>query len=147
MKALQRALVAVWLLVLCPGAAMADGAASSGELAQKVEQALKAKDATAMAALYNWDRVAPDIKSQLQEAVESMVGDPVRKVELRPLPGDFEPVQELGDQCYVQNVKAEGVVTLIYSLEDDSAIATMPYGAKNGRYYLSAPVMEKCPGS
>ena len=133
-------IAAVYLSILCSGAALAGGAASGDALAEKVHAAISVKDAEAISALYNWEGVPPEIAGQLQEAVQGMTQDPVLKVEVRPLPEDFPLVQELGEQKFVHNVELEGLIVLIFT-EDGSVTGTMPYGTtKDGTYYFSAPV-------
>ena len=139
MNTIPRIWLSIFVWIWFTGSASAAGATSAEELATKVQEAITAKDAAAISALYNWDGVPPDIAGQLQEAVEGMTGEPVLKAEVRPLPGDFPMVQELGDQKFVQNVELEGVIVLIYT-EDGSVTGTMPYGMWDGRYYFSAPV-------
>lgn len=140
MKLASAVLASVCVLIASGTAAIADGASSPQELASMVKEAIAKKDSRTISSLYNWDGVAPDIAALLKESIETMLDEPARTAEVRPVPDDFSPVQELGDKRYRQNLKVEGVITLIYSPTDDSATATMPYGAKNGRYYFTAPV-------
>jgi hypothetical protein len=111
-------------------------------LASKVAAAIAAMVSAAIASLYNWDGVPPDIAQALKEAIAGMLDEPVRKADVRPVPKDFEAVQELGDKRYKQNLEVEGVVVLIYSPGDDSITGTMPYGSRDGKYYFTAPVPE-----
>lgn len=142
MKRFARIFLSAIIFGLCSNLALADGAKSPDELALKVKQAITAKDSKTISALYNWEGVDPDIAKQLKESIKYLLEEPARKVEARPLPKDFQAVQELGDKRFKQNLKVEGVITLIYSPDDESAIATMPFGAKNGTYYFSAPIIE-----
>jgi len=142
MKLVSRVFFTVCVLLMCTNFAIADGAKNPKELASKVKQAIVAKDSKTISALYNWEGVKPDIEKQLKESIEGMLEEPARKAEVRPLPKDFQAVQEMDGKEFKQNLKVEGVITLVYSPEDESAIATMPYGAKNGRYYFSAPIIK-----
>lgn len=142
MKLLFRVILAASFSVLCVESAFAGGSKSPQELASDVHQAILDKNPEAISALYNWEGVDPDIGAQLKDAIEYMVEEPVRKVEVRSLPDDYQEVQEMGDRRFTQHPKAEGVVVLIYSPEDDSIMASMLYGAKDGKYYFSAPIEE-----
>lgn len=141
MKRLSSVFLSLLVLVALAHAAQSDGASSAEELASKVQEAIAAKDAKAIGALYDWTGVAPDIAKLLRESIETMLDEAPRKGEVRSVPADFQPIQELGDKRYRQNLNVMGVVTLIYSPADDSATATMPYGVRNGRYYFTAPVV------
>lgn len=140
MKSLPLVFLSMSLLAISASAAVNDGASSPEELASKVKDGIAEKDSKAIASLYYWEGVTPDIARQLEGAIEAMLDEPVRTAEVGPVPGDFQAVQELGAKRYRQNLKVEGMITLIYSPTDDSATATMPYGARNGRYYFTAPV-------
>lgn len=142
MKLLSKIWWSVFALFLCFGTAMAGGAKSPEELASKVKQAIADKDSKTISALYNWAGVQPDIEKQLKESIEMMLEEPARKAEVHPVPDDFQAIQEMGDERYSQNLKVEGLIKLVYSPDDDSIFATMPFGAKEGRYYFSAPIAE-----
>ena len=141
MKLITKALVFGFVMVLGANYALAEGAGSPKELASKVKEAVASKDSKTISALYNWEGVAPDIEKQLKEAIAGMVEEPALKAEVRPLPQDFAQVQEMDGKQYTQNLKVEGLITLIYT-EDGSATATMPFGAKDGKYFLTAPIVK-----
>ncbi len=128
-------------LALFSGATFAEGVASPEELASTVKQAIADKDAKAISSLYYWEGVTPDFASQLNESFEFMLEEPVRKADVQPLPDDFYAIQEMDGKSYSQNLEVVGMIRLVYSLEDDSIIATMPYGTKDDRYYFTAPVV------
>lgn len=142
MKLLFRIFLALSVSILCINSAVAGGAESPEELASSVHQAILDKDSEAISALYNWQGVEPDIKALLNDAIEYMLEEPVHKAKVGPVPDDFHEVQEMGGKRFKQNLKVEGEVLLVYSLEDESLTASMLYGADNGRYYFTAPVSE-----
>ena len=65
----------------------------------------------------------------------------MRMADVQGLPNDFHATQEMGGESYSQNLEVLGMIRLVYSLEDDSIIATLPYGLKDDRYYFTAPVL------
>ena len=142
MKQIAQVLLAFCIFTLFSVMASADGATSPQELAAKVKQAISDKDASSIEALYSWEGVSPEITKLLKESIGYMLEEPARKSEVRPLPADFQAVQDFGGENYVQNLDVEGEVVLIYSLEDDSITGAMMFGEKNGKYYFSAPVLE-----
>ena len=141
MKFLTKILLSVLALILYSTPALAEGAKSPEELASKVKQAIVDKDSKTISALYYWEGVDPGIEKQLKESIVMMLEEPPRKADVIPVPDNFQAVQEMGSQRFSQNLKVEGMIRLVYSLEDESAIATMPYGAKEGSYYLTAPII------
>lgn len=140
MKNALRLLAVLFTLSVWPSLALADGAGSPAELASLVRQAIADKDAKAIADLFDWTGVSPEIAGMLRESIEGMLDETPRKADVRPLPDDFHPVQELGDRRFRQNLDAQGVIMLVYSPKDESMIATLPYGEKDGRYFFTAPV-------
>ena len=142
MKTLAKLILPICAIFLCANFALAEGAKNPEELASKAKQAIADKDSKTLSGLYNWEGVAPDIEKQLKESITMMLEEPARKAEVRPIPKDFQAVQEMGGKSYKQNLDVKGVIALVYSPEDDSAIATMPYGEKSGKYFFTAPVIK-----
>jgi uncharacterized protein (TIGR03435 family) len=115
--------------------------ASAEQLRSKLEAALKAKNKNAVLSLVNWQGVSEDMKSMITEEDADMVKQDIAGVKLLPLPADFQPTNEMNGIRYMPNVIVVGIIDVEFT-EKGNAVQ-MPYGTKDGIFYLASTIEEK----
>ena len=129
------------LLILLLPSTYAAPPTSAEQLRSQLESALKAKDTNALVALVNWQGVSADMKSMTVEEDADMVKHEIASVKLAPLPAAFEATNELNGVRYLLNVAAAGFVDVEYTESGNGE--QIPYGTKDGAYYLAGTIEEK----
>lgn len=102
--------------------------------AGRIKQAFASKDkAVALKALFYLKGVDPKTLDMYEKRIIGrMLGKYDRpSVAFEPLPKDFNPVQVAAGYEYRPNIPLEGYLVL-------NAKTRVPYGQKNGRYYITA---------
>ncbi|MGZ4973889.1 MAG: hypothetical protein ACXWBP_05455 [Limisphaerales bacterium] len=122
-----------------------DAPASAEDLLKKVEAALKAKDKAALLGCFDWQGVSAEIKSMHERfTVEMMLKNPVKTLKLAPLPADQITEFERNGVRYHPNVTIVGVIDFEFATEGThKSSAQMPYGTKDGHFYLSNTLEER----
>ncbi|HUI06731.1 MAG TPA: HEAT repeat domain-containing protein [Verrucomicrobiae bacterium] len=115
--------------------------ASAEELRSLLESALKAKEKNVVLSLFNQQGVSKDMKSIGDFIVADMCNHNIAAVKLSGLPADFQPTNELNGVRYLLNVAAVGMMDVEYT-EKGNAVK-MPYGTKDGVFYLASTIEEK----
>lgn len=106
-----------------------------------VEAALKAKDAKAFLALFNWQGVSSEMKSDMVETYKEEVSKiTVVGVKLAPL-GDFNTESYDPEEgiSYSPNVSVLGLLEII-TKENNKTVWSMPYGKLSDSFYISSLV-------
>ena len=114
---------------------------SAEQLRIEVESALKTKDTNALVTLFNWQGVSDDMKSDMKDENADIFNHNIASVKLISLPADFQPTNELNGVLYKPNVIVVGQINIEYSEKGNSV--QIPYGTKDGVFYLSSTVEEK----
>jgi hypothetical protein len=118
-----------------------DTPTSAEQLRAEVESALKAKDTNAFTALFNWQGVSEDMKSETKDENADIFSHDIAAVKLSALSADFQPTNELNGVRYKPNIAIVGMIDLEYT-EKGNAV-NMPYGKTGDAFYLSSTVEEK----
>jgi hypothetical protein len=131
----------VVLLTFILPSAYAAPPTSAEQLRTELESALKAKDKNAVSALVNWQGVSEDMKSMMTEEDADMVNQDIASVKLLPLAADFQPTNEMNGVRYIPNVTVVGMIDVEYIAKGNAV--QMPYGTKDGFFYLASTIEEK----
>jgi hypothetical protein len=137
------ALVMVALTISTVDAVAKDAPTSPGELAKRLEQALKAKNKEAALELFCWDGVSNDMKTK-QEAPMHMLFDEMGQgleltsVKAGSLPADFPVQQVLNGRKYRPNLSMLGVIHVMLAEDVNPTEFIFAYGKKGDSFYLSA---------
>jgi len=117
---------------------------SPEQLKDELEVAMKAKDKDKISALFYWVGVGNMMKESSKRNIDQMAEYPAQKIELLPLPDDFQTEFIRGGLKYIPNIKLVGMLKIIYG--DDGpptfADANIPYGIKDGKYYLPNTIVQ-----
>ena len=128
------------------------GLATLGTLFQKLlnrsaifsSKAMKAKDKDKISALFYWVGVGNIMKESSKRNIDQIAEYPAQKIELLPLPDDFQTEFIRDGLKYIPNIKLVGMFKIIYG--DDGpptfADANIPYGIKDGKYYLPNTIVQ-----
>lgn len=115
------------------------------KLKDELTTAMKAQDKEKISALFNWEGVDPQMKEYSKRNINQMAEYPAAQIELLPLPEGFKTEFIRDGVRYTPNVKLEGIMRIVYGEDGPEGItdASIPYGAKDGKYYLPNTVSEK----
>jgi hypothetical protein len=114
---------------------------SAEQLRSKIQSALKSKDTNAFHALFNWHGVSKSMMADMNDETADLFSHAIGSVKLVALPADFQPTNELNGVRYKPNLAIVGLIYVEYT-ENGNSIS-MPYGTKDGVFYLSSTVEEK----
>jgi hypothetical protein len=114
---------------------------SAEQLRAEVESVLKAKDTNAFTALFNWQGVSDEMKSETKDENADLFSHDIVAVKLTALSADFQTTNELNGVRYKPNVTVIGMISVEYT-EKGNAVS-MPYGKWGDAFYLSSTVEEK----
>jgi len=131
----------VALITLALPSAVAAPPTSAEQLRSELESAVKAKDKDAVLALVNWQGVSDDMKSMMKELDGDLCNHDIASVTLTALPPGFQPTNEMNGVRYVPNVDIVGMIEVEYTEKGNNM--QMPYGTKDGAFYISGTVEEK----
>jgi len=112
---------------------------SAEQLRSELETALKAKDKNTISSLFNWQGVSEATKSMQIAVVGDMCNHDIAAVKLSPLPAGFQSANE--STGVRSNVTLVGMVDVEFAEKGNSV--HMPYGTKDGVFYLASPLEEK----
>ena len=115
--------------------------ATADELLQRFEAAMKAKNASAVMTLLDWQGVSEDMKVSQQQIIGMICSQEVTSVKLSPLPANFRLEFERDGIRYRPNVAVVGVIDIQYAQKGN--IGHMPYGKKDNAFYLSNTIQER----
>jgi hypothetical protein len=142
-----KAIVCLSLLLIGSGLTSAfakDPPASAEQLRAEVESALKAKDASALIGLFNWQGVSDNFKTMMGKMAADMTNHEWTAVKLAPLPDDFQATNVVNGIRYRPSVAVTGWIVVEFTPKGNAA--QLPYGKSGDAYYLSCNVEEKIPG-
>ena len=142
-----KAIVCLSLLIIGSGLSSAfakDAPASAEQLRAEVESALKAKDASALIGLFNWQGVSDNFKTMMGKMAADMTNHEWTAVKLAPLPDDFQATNVVNGIRYRPSVAVTGWIVVEFTPKGNAA--QLPYGKSGDAYYLSCNVEEKIPG-
>ncbi len=114
---------------------------SKEELLQSVKEAVAKKDSAAIMGLFNKENTDLRMMSMSEMMVTQIVKDPIKEVSLEPLEVNFKAAIVVGDQVYHPNIPVLGYVKF-HTGGENSVSMNMPYGEKDGSYYLAGTVKE-----
>ena len=119
------------------------------EMLSKVEEVFNKHDSNMLDKLYCWDGVTPKMKTQFQGTFKYFLGGTNTNVTVSSVskPNDF--AQEFTGPGAIQfkfNLPVDGLIlvraTNGVGKGSSSAEIKLPYGQKDGRYYIPAPVQK-----
>ena len=118
---------------------------SPEQLRDELTEAMKTQDKEKISALFNWEGVDDQMREYSNRNINQMAEYPAEKIELLPLPDGFKTEFIRDGIRYTPNVKLVGVLRIIYGDDGPEAItdASIPFGIKDGKYYLPNTVTEK----
>jgi hypothetical protein len=118
--------------------------ATAEELLNKVEAALKAKDKTALLGCFHWQGVSDRIKSMHESMTAPMLlKNPAKTLKFGPPPAKQTTEFERNGVRYRPNVTVVGVIAIEFATQGThSSSAQLPYGKKDGHFYLSNTIEE-----
>lgn len=118
---------------------------SPEQLKSKLSEAMKTKNREEIKALFYWEGVSDEMKQFADSNIEKMVEYPPAKIELLPLPDNFQTEFIRNSVKYIPNVKLVGILRIVYGEDGPESItdASIPYGIKDGKYYLPNTVTEQ----
>ncbi len=138
MSANRIGIALLFFLMLCACADQDPGGALSPEdLAQKVRDGLEEKDAGLIVRLGCWDRAPDDLREKLGEQIGRWIDlydEPsctIREMSAK----EREPIKAQGKE-FVWNIEPVGFV-VIKGNDPDLGSSDLPFGKRNGRYYLA----------
>jgi hypothetical protein len=125
-----------------------DAPSSAEQLRNDVESALKTQNTKGLMTLYNWDDIQEknDVKMLMKMAFdESWKGtNKIISVKLSPLPAHYKATNEIFSLRTRDNVQVIGMIDVECSDRDFDE--HLPYGTKNGAFYIAQTVRETIPG-
>ncbi len=124
-----------------PMASAKDTPTSAEQLRSAVESALKAKDTNSLTALFNWQEVSESMKAEMNSENADVFSHDIAGVKLLALPADFQPTNELSGVRDRLNLAVVGLIDVEYTEKGNSV--SIPYGTRDGAFYLSSTVEEK----
>ena len=138
-------LIYLFVLLFSFSAALSAQPTSPEQLRDELTAAMKSQDKEMISVLFNWEGVDDQMKQYSERNINQMAEYPADKIELHPLPDGFKTEFIRDGIRYTPNVKLVGVLRIVYGEDGPEAItdATIPYGVKDGKYYLPNTVSEK----
>jgi len=117
---------------------------SPEQLKDELEVAMKAKDKDKISALFYWVGVGNMMKESSKRNIDQMAEYPAQKIELLPLPDDFQTEFIRDGLKYIPNIKLVGMFKIIYGDDGPPTFtdANIPYGIKDGKYYLPNTIVQ-----
>jgi len=118
---------------------------SPEQLKDALAEAMKLKDKEKISSLFNWDGVDNQMKVLSKRNIDQMAEYPAQRIELLPLPEGFKTEFIRNGTKYIPNVKLVGILRIVYGDDGPESItdASIPYGIKDGKYYLPNTVTEQ----
>jgi hypothetical protein len=113
-----KAIVCLSLLLIGSGLTSAfakDPPASAEQLRAEVESALKAKDASALIGLFNWQGVSDNFKTMMGKMAADMTNHEWTAVKLAPLPDDFQATNVVNGIRYRPSVAVTGWIVVEFT--------------------------------
>lgn len=147
LKSMKQIILLVFLLSLFSKMSFAfakDAPTSPEQLRGAVESALKMKDTNALTQLVNWQGASDHMKSLTDGVIKDLFKHPYSAVKLIGLPDGFRSIFERDGIRYSPNVSVVGMLEVDFSGMDQWM--KLPYGKKDGGFYISCTVEEKIPG-
>ncbi len=122
-----------------------DAPATAEDLLKKFDAALKAKDKDAVLHLFDWQGVSAEIRSMHERVtVQVLLRAPVKSIKLAPLPASQITEFERNGVRYRPNVTIVGIIDVQFATQGThSSAAQVPYGKKDGHFYLSNTIEER----
>ena len=125
------------------GAALVWAAPSSKEeLLEVIKSSIAKKDTAALKALCAKENADPELLAMSQSMITQMAGVEIKDISLTPLLANFKPEEVVGDDVYKPNVTVLGKVSFKLGGDNNSTMS-MPYGEKNGKFYIASSHKEK----
>ena len=129
--------------------ALAKGPPTSAEqLRSEIESALKAKNTEDLIALFNWEGIQEKagVKMSVKAAYAEMwkTTNGVISVKLSPLPAHYSATNEIFSLRTRANVSVVGMIDI--NRTDKDYDEHLPYGTKDGVFYIAQTVRETIPG-
>ena len=125
-----------------------DAPSSAEQLRYEVESALKNQNSRALIALFNWDEIQEKdgVKMLMKMAFNERWKDTnkVTRVKLSPLPAHYKATNEVFSLRTRDNVTVIGIIDIECS--DRNFNEHLPYGTKEGSFYIAQTVREIIPG-
>ncbi len=133
------------ILFLLSSTALNAQPGSPEQLKDELKAAMKAKNKDMISALFNWEGVDSQMREYSQKNIDRMAEFPAQEIELLPLPEGFKTEFIRDGIRYTPNVKLVGILRIIYGDDGPETVmdASIPYGVKDGKYYLPNTVTEK----
>ncbi len=133
------------LVLLLGNWAWADGASTKEELLQKFEQAVRSNNESELRSLFNWEGADEQMKTASEQLIVQLTKYPPQKINLEPLPNDFQSEFVISGTRYRPNVVLDGRIRIRYGADGPphTPSIAIPYGQKGGRYYIPVTVKEK----
>ena len=144
MKQITLLVVLISLFSKMPAAFAKNAPTSRDQLREAVESALKTKDTNALAELVNWQGASDQMKSLTGWVIKDLFKHPYIAVKLISLPDGFRSIFERDGIRYSPNVSVVGMLEVDFSGTDQWV--KLPYGKKDGGFYIPCTVEEKIPG-
>jgi hypothetical protein len=144
MKQITLLVVLLSLFSKTPSAFAKDAPTSPEQLRDAVESALKTKDTNALAELVNWQGASDHMKSLTGGVINDLFKHPYSAVKLIGLPDGFRSIFERDGIRYSPNVSVVGMLEVDFSGMD--RWVKLPYGKKDGGFYIPCTVEEQIPG-
>ena len=125
------------------GAALVWAAPSSKEeLLETIKASIAKKDAAALKALCATENADSELLAMSQAMIAQMASMKIKDISLVPLAANFRPEEVVGNEVYKSNVNVLGEVC--FKLDgDNNPTMSMPYGEKNGKFYIASSHKEK----
>jgi hypothetical protein len=144
MKQITLLVVLISLFSKMPAAFAKNTPTSPDQLREAVESALKTKDTNALAELVNWQGASDHMKLLTDGVIKDLFKHPYSAVKLIGLPDAFRSIFERDGIRYSPNVSVVGMLEVDFSGTDQWV--KLPYGKKDGGFYISCTVEERIPG-
>ncbi len=141
MRNARMMLVAAMLVAWTLSASAKDAPKTAEELLSRFEVAFKAKDAKAIGELICWDGVSDQMRSMQMDGFKPMFQYTVDTIKLAPLPAGFKSTFEHSGVRYRTSVEVVGMIDVQYTAKGNAT--QMPYGKKDGAFYITSTVEEK----